>query len=224
MSRKTVIISAGGTGKRMGTDLPKQFLEISGKPLIFRTIEKFLQADPEMEIIVVLPEGFSHLWEELCGKHDFHPLHKITTGGTERFHSIRNGLHLATGDLIAVHDAVRPFVQTNVIQACFNAARNYGAAIPVLSIHESVRKVGNSESIAVNRDDYKLVQTPQCFQSEILHKAYQQDFSAAFTDDASVVEANGTAIHLVEGNRENIKITTPWDLKFAEFIVKHHVV
>lgn len=220
MASKSVIITAGGIGKRMGSEIPKQFLVIGNKPIILHTIEQFLKYDSSIELILVLPEEYVHIWEEICQKYLFTRDHKVALGGAERFHSIQNGLVLATADLIAVHDAVRPLVDVDVIATCFVAAEKNGAAIPVFSISESVRKIDHDKSFAVNRDDYKLVQTPQCFQASILQQAYQQHYSHLFTDDASVVEADGIKITLVEGNRENIKITTPHDLKLAELFLK----
>lgn len=220
MASKSVIITAGGIGKRMGSEIPKQFLVIGDKPIILHTIERFLKYDSSIELILVLPEEYVHIWEEICQKYLFTKEHQVALGGAERFHSIQNGLALATGDLIAVHDAVRPLVDVGVIATCFEVAEKSGAAIPVFSIAESVRKIEHDNSFAVNRDDYKLVQTPQCFQASILQHAYQQHYSHLFTDDASVVEADGVKIKLVDGNRENIKITTPHDLKLAELFLK----
>jgi len=219
MLKKSVIITAGGIGKRMGTELPKQFLLIKGKPIIFHTIQKFYDVDSEIEIIVVLPETSVPFWETLCQKYLFTLKHKVVVGGEERFHSIQNGLVETTGDIIAVHDAVRPCVSKDVIRKCFVAAEKFGAVIPVLSITESLRKIEGENSNAVNRENFKLVQTPQCFKIGILQKAYRQPYSKLFTDDASVVEADGNKILLVDGNRANIKITTPEDLKLAELFL-----
>ena len=219
MPKKSVIITAGGIGKRMGTELPKQFLLIKGKPIIFHTIQKFHDFDATIEIIVVLPESSIPFWETLCQKYLFTLEHKVVVGGAERFHSIQNGLVETTGAIVAVHDAVRPCVSIDVIKNCFLAAEKFGAAIPVLSISESLRKMVGENSIALNREDFKIVQTPQCFNIEILQKAYHQHYSKLFTDDASVVEADGQTIQLVEGNRENIKITMPEDLKLAELFI-----
>jgi 2-C-methyl-D-erythritol 4-phosphate cytidylyltransferase len=220
MASKSVIITAGGVGKRMGSDIPKQFLLIGNKPIILHTIERFLKYDSAIELILVVPEEYVHIWEEICQKYLFTTEHKVALGGAERFHSIQNGLALATADLVAVHDAVRPLVDLDVIATCFDAAEKNGAAIPVFSISESVRKIEHDKSFSVNRDDYKLVQTPQCFQASILQHAYEQHYSHLFTDDASVVEADGVKTTLVEGNRENIKITTPHDLKLAELFLR----
>jgi len=219
MQKRSVIITAGGIGKRMGTEIPKQFLLLKGKPIILHTIEKFHAFDRSMEIIVVLPDFYIPQWEILCQKFLFTVEHKVVTGGAERFYSIQNGLMETSGDIIAVHDAVRPCVSNEVIGNCFRAAEKFGAAIPVLSITESLRKLDGENSTAVNREDYKIVQTPQCFKTEILQTAYRQTYSKLFTDDASVVEASGQKIQLVQGNRENIKITTPEDLKLAGLFI-----
>lgn len=216
---QSVIISAAGVGKRMGTEVPKQFLLLKGTPIIFHTIRQFLNYNSNAEVIVVLHEDFLDQWEMLCKRHRFAAEVKVAVGGKERFHSIKNGLRLATGKLIAVHDAVRPAVSVNVIAASFESALKHGSGVPVLEVTESLRKISGSNSSATNRADFRLVQTPQCFEASILRKAYEQHYSALFTDDASVVEASGHPIHLVWGNRENIKITTPIDLKIAELFL-----
>ncbi len=220
MIEKTVIISAGGIGKRMGAAIPKQFLNINSRPVLFHTIEKFYQFDANIQIIVVLPANQIDYWKALCKKNDFKVEHAIVKGGKERFFSVKNGLAVAKGEVIGVHDAVRPLVSTRVINDCFAMALDKGAAIPVFDISESIRKVESSASVAVDRNNYKLVQTPQCFQSKILKAAYGLDYSDQFTDDASVVEKNGNQIHLIKGNEENIKITRPIDLRVAETLMR----
>jgi 2-C-methyl-D-erythritol 4-phosphate cytidylyltransferase len=217
---KTIIITAGGTGKRMGSSIPKQFIEINGLPILMHTINQFYSFDSQIEIIVVLPEMHLLTWKKLLKKHQFPVCHHIVSGGKERFHSIKNGLELATGKLIGVHDAVRPFVSQKVIKNCFEALSEHKAVIPVVDLKESIRKVENQQSFAVDRSVYKIVQTPQCFRSDVIKKAYLQPYSINFTDDASVVEKLGTPIHLVNGNDTNIKITTPVDLEFASLIIK----
>ena len=216
MLKRSVIITAGGIGKRMGTEIPKQFLLLKGKPIILHTIEKFHAFDPSMEIVVVLPDFYIPQWEILCQKFLFTTEHKVVAGGEERFYSIQNGLTETSGDIIAVHDAVRPCVSEEVIQNCFNNAEQFGTAVPVLSIAESLRKLEAINSIAVNREDYKIVQTPQCFLVQTIKEAFEQEYTPFFTDDATVLEGLDETINLVEGNVENIKITTPYDLKFAE--------
>jgi len=217
---ETIIITAGGKGLRMGTEVPKQFLQVNGVPILLQTINQFYQYNSEIEIILVLPEAHIPYWQLLLKEHQFKIAHQLVIGGQTRYHSIKNGLNEATGDLIGVHDGVRPFVSISVIKNTFSKAQSDGAAIPVLDLKESVRKVDNQKSHSVNRDLYKSVQTPQCFKNSILREAYAGDYQATFTDDASVVEAAGYQISLVEGNEENIKITTPFDLKLAELLAK----
>lgn len=212
-----VIIVAGGKGERMNANIPKQFLELHGKPILMHTIEAFNRFDNTMQIILVLPETQIDYWKTLCKKHAFAVLQNIVIGGQTRFNSVQNGLKMVqTPSLVAVHDGVRPLVSSSTIARCFDAAGKYDAAIPVIDLIDSIRQVNEDESLSVDRTKYKLVQTPQVFDAELLKKAYEQEFSVLFTDDASVVEALGTKIHLVEGNRENIKITTEIDLKMAE--------
>lgn len=215
---RSLIITAGGIGKRMGTSTPKQFLTINNRPVLFYTIERFLEFDDNLQIVLVLPEDHLNSWTRLCVDHDFKHHVEIIAGGKERFHSVKNGLRLATGDLIAVHDAVRPFVSINVIAAAFHKAEENGAAVPVVSPSESLRKLKDHTWVAVDRADYALVQTPQVFKKELLVKAYEQGYNPSFTDDASVVESNGSQVYIVEGNDENIKITTPLDFKLAELL------
>ena len=217
---ETVIIVAGGKGERMQTDIPKQFIELKSRPILMHTIDAFVQYNNQIEVIVVLPETQIENWQALCKKHAFENNHRIVKGGSARFDSVKNGLALAADHgLIAVHDGVRPLVSETTIAACFTEAGVSGAAIPVVEPVESIRQVDGEESVAVDRETIRLVQTPQVFDAMILKKAYEQDFSPLFTDDASVVEASGVKISLVIGNRENIKITTLFDLKLAEMML-----
>ncbi len=218
MNRKKIaIIVAGGKGERMNAAIPKQFLELQGKPILMHTIERFSTFDPEMQIILVLPETQFDFWKELCVKHQFQLKHQLVQGGDARFFSVKNALNtIKEESLIAVHDGVRPLIDKESIKRCFDEAEHSGAAIPVIDLVDSIRKISDNKSQAVNRSEYKLVQTPQVFKSEIILKSYEKDFSEAFTDDASVVEASGFTVNLVEGARENIKITTALDLKMAE--------
>lgn len=218
---KTTIIVAGGKGARMLSTIPKQFIEIQGKPILMHTLEIFNKYDVNQEIVVVLPEEQVDFWKELCKKHAFTLKHKIVNGGESRFFSVKNALEtINTPCLIAIHDGVRPFVSIETIKRCFEKAEKTGAVIPVINIIDSIRQLDESGSRAVDRTLYKQVQTPQIFKSDLLKNAYKQEFSELFTDDASVVEATGAKIHLVEGNRENIKITTDFDLKMAEILLK----
>lgn len=206
---------------RMGSELPKQFLPIGGKPVLMHTLEAFHRFDSAIDLILVLPEEQQGYWKQLCEKHRFTIRHLIVNGGETRFHSVKNGLALVSGGgLVGVHDGVRPFVSQEVIRRCYDRAATEKAVIPVVDVVETVRQVTESGSRTVNRDDYKLVQTPQVFDADLLRRAYAQDFKPFFTDDASVVEAMGVPVYLVEGNRENIKITTPFDLKIATALLE----
>lgn len=221
---KYAIIVAGGKGERMGEQLPKQFLELAGKPILMHTIEKFYQTFPQTKIILALPENQIDFWEELCYKYGFTKIpHQIVAGGKTRFHSVKNALALVKQNgIVAVHDGVRPLVSATTITNCFAQAEKSGTAIPVVDVVDSLRFVSKQEQTnkAVARSCYKNVQTPQCFKSELLLKAYEQDFDETFTDDASVVEKLGHSIELVQGNTENIKITSPIDLIVAEALMK----
>lgn len=218
--QKSVIIVAGGIGKRMGTDVPKQFLLLKGKPLLMHTIERFYSYDTAIEIILVLPKEQIAYWQQLCAQHNFTIQHQIAEGGRERFYSVKNGIEkLSKTGIVAIHDGVRPFVNNNTIDSCFKKAAETGAAIPVMPVVESLRKLNEENSFAVNRSEFVSVQTPQCFNIDLLKKAYEQSFSSEFTDDASVVEKAGAKVALVNGNVENIKITTLQDLVLAEYLI-----
>ncbi len=215
-----VIIVAGGKGLRMGSEVPKQFLEVAGRPVLMRTLDRFLQFDPQVRIVLVLPEDQIPFWEALCQKHDFHVPHKVVPGGASRFESVRCGLSIVPdGCLVAVHDGVRPFVSLEVIARCFDKALEAGSAVPVIPVQESVRRVEGSLSRHMDRTFLRLVQTPQVFDATLLKEAYKRPYEETFTDDASVFEAAGREIQLVEGNRENIKLTTPFDLKLSECLL-----
>ena len=217
-----VIIVAGGKGLRMGGEVPKQFLPVGGKPVLRRTLERFREAMPELQIILVLPKAQQDYWQQLCREHQFAVEYQLTDGGQTRFHSVQNGLALVPDDaqgVVGVHDGVRPFVSAEVICRCYEAARESKAVIPVVPVVETVRHLQGASSVTVPRDEYRLVQTPQCFDIQLLKAANKQPYNDGFTDDASVVEAFGYDVKLVEGNRENIKITTPADLKFAEILI-----
>ena len=218
MNRYAILV-AGGKGLRMGGDIPKQFLPVGGKPVLMRTIEVFRQAYPDISIIVVLPVSQQEYWHQLCNDYSFSVPFQIANGGETRFHSVSNGLKLVPDKVegvVGVHDGVRPFVTVETIRRCFDEAVEFGAVVPVVPIVETVRQLcEDGTSITVPRDEYKLVQTPQTFRISLLKKAYQQPYISSFTDDASVVEAMGKPVHLVEGNRENIKITTPADIRLV---------
>jgi len=217
-----VIIVAGGKGLRMGSDIPKQFLPIGGKPVLMRTIERFREYSPNLQIILVLPKAQQDYWQQLCKEYDFKIEYQLADGGETRFHSVQHGLALIPDDaegVVGVHDGVRPFPSIEVIRNCYETARTNKAVIPVIPVVETVRHLKGATSFTVPRDDYRLVQTPQCFDIQLLKAANRQPYNDNFTDDASVVESYGHAITLVEGNRENIKITTPYDLKIAEVLI-----
>ena len=241
--QKYAIIVAGGKGLRMGGELPKQFIPIEGRPVLMRTLDTFHACDSSIQLILVLPLDHQPYWAQLCRDHHFAVPHRIACGGATRFHSVLNGLAMvdAPDALVAVHDGVRPFVSHAVIERCYHDAEQYGAVVPVIPVVETVRQlvapsssdeaacqketfnsqlsIFNSSSITVDRNVYRLVQTPQTFRASLLRRAYEQPYCDAFTDDASVVEALGEAVHLVEGNRENIKLTTPFDLTVARALL-----
>ena len=218
--KKHIIIVAGGKGLRMGGEIPKQFLPIGGKPVLMRTIEAFHLYDNTIHVVLVLPVSQQAYWRELCKKYSFELPHEVADGGETRFHSVMNGLALVEGEgLVGVHDGVRPFVSQEVITRCYAEAGTKKAVIPVIGVVETVRRLEGTDSVTVPRDQYKLVQTPQVFDVALLQRAYQQRYTEMFTDDASVVEALGEKVFLVEGNRENIKLTTPFDLKLAEMLI-----
>lgn len=203
----------------MGSTTPKQFLELLGLPILMHTMKKFQQTIPEGEIILALPEKEQSTWQCLCEKHQFNVQHQVVNGGENRFYSVQNALQkVSKRSIVSIHDGVRPLVSENVIQECMQSAEKFGAAIPTLPIQDSVRKISFNKNQSVDRNQFVLIQTPQCFQSEIILKAYQEKYHNSFTDDASVVEQHGHNIYLVKGNKENIKITTPEDLKIAEVL------
>ena len=218
-----VIIVAGGKGLRMGSDIPKQFLPIAGKPVLMRTLERFRTYSSTLQIVLVLPEAQQDYWKQLCKQYDFKVDYQLANGGQTRFHSVQNGLALVPDDaegVVGVHDGVRPFPSIDVIRNCYETARTKKAVIPVIPVVETVRQLKSEGSITVPRDQYRLVQTPQTFDIQLLKAANRQPYNDGFTDDASVVESYGHAITLVEGNRENIKITTPYDIIVAEALCK----
>jgi 2-C-methyl-D-erythritol 4-phosphate cytidylyltransferase len=208
-----VVIVAGGSGKRMGAEIPKQFLELAGRPVIMHTIERFKAYSDSIEIITVLPENQLRHWLELQEKYSFKVPQTLVKGGSHRFFSVRNGLSFVnTPGLVAIHDGVRPFVSIDTIKRCFETAELYGNAVPSISPTESLRLLNDAGSMPLNRLNVKQIQTPQVFNSELIKNAYLQEYRPEFTDDATVLEKTGVRINLIEGNRENIKITNPEDL------------
>lgn len=219
MPTKYAIIVAGGSGTRMGADVPKQFLLLHGKPVLMHTLQKFSKVCDEL--ILVLPETQQSYWAQLCATHQFGLKHTVVTGGAERFYSVLNGLQtLSTDGLVAIHDGVRPCVTPELIEAGFVMAEAKGCAITAVKSKDSLRKVTETGTEAVDRSQFYLVQTPQTFRVEELKRAYLQPYQSVFTDDASVFEAAGNTIHLLEGDYKNIKITTPEDLPLAELYLQ----
>ena len=217
MNKIGVIIVAGGSGSRMKSNTPKQFIAINGKPLLQYTVDRFFDWNPNIDLVLVLPESEIDNWKNLASKNNYSLNYRICSGGKERFDSVKNGLEVLENDLIMIHDGVRPFVSNPTLDRCLNTAITLGSAIPVISPVESIRKITPDGSQPIDRESLSLVQTPQCFKINWLKKAYQQSYSVDFTDDASVVQKAGYPINLIKGNRENIKITTPDDLKLAEY-------
>lgn len=220
MAKRGVIIVAGGSGRRMGGALPKQFMMLDNEPILARSINRMHEALPAAEIVVVLPEEHVELWKNIAARFDV-ARHKIALGGKERFHSVKNGLAALSDEvaIVGIHDAVRPLASKKLIIKLFLEAENNTAVIPVVAPIDSYRIVEGDNSRIIDRSALRMVQTPQVFQAEALRKAYEQPFSSTFTDDASVMEAAGHKVTLVEGERENIKITTPSDMLIAEAII-----
>ena len=216
------VIVAGGKGLRMGASIPKQFLPVNGLPILMLTIKRFREYDGSLRIILVLPKEQHEYWNELCKKYDFTDAYAMAEGGETSFQSVRNGLAAIPDDtqgVVGIHDGVRPFPSVEVIRACYVTARTAKAVIPVVPVVETVRHiVAGGKTETVDRADYRLVQTPQTFDIQMLKQAYAQPYRDCFTDDASVVESAGHEVTLIEGNRENIKITTPFDLRIARIL------
>lgn len=217
--KKYAIIVAGGSGSRMRSNLPKQFIEIGGLPVLMHTLIRFKEAFADIDLILVLPESQFDFWEELCQKHHFTVTHQLVKGGNSRFQSGKNGLSvIETDGIVAVHDGVRPFVSIDIIRESFEVAKAKGTAVVSVASKDSVRVNGQ----AIDRQTVRLIQTPQTFQVSIIKKAFETEELSTFTDDASVVEFAGFDINLIAGSYENIKITTPEDLEWAEIILKRN--
>jgi 2-C-methyl-D-erythritol 4-phosphate cytidylyltransferase len=221
MAKIGFIITAGGVGKRMGTELPKQFINLCGRPILIHTLERIYKACPQGEFVVVLPNQWISTWNKLYSEYQCNVPHSVVVGGDERFHSVKNGIiALKNAEYIAVHDGVRPLVTLELIESLIYSAETNGCAIPTIKPVDSMRRLSETgENSPVDRNRFVMVQTPQIFRSEWLRKAYDCDYTANFTDDASVVEAAGYRITLVEGDRKNIKITTAEDLLLAETFI-----
>ena len=215
--KRAVVIVAGGTGRRMGGEIPKQYQELEGKPIIIHTLEQFKRFDPDMDVVVVLAYEHRKLWDAVAITHSDISRIRLATGGATRFHSVRNGIQLIENEMVVgIHDAVRPFVSMETLERCYSTAYKSGSAIPVIDMDESVRLVkGENSSVHMDRSALKRVQTPQVFQSEMIREAYNNADDHSFTDDASVFESHFGKVTLVDGNRQNIKITTPTDMQLA---------
>lgn len=207
----------------MQSPIPKQFLKLDGRPLLLHSIAAFAEFDPSITIILVLPADQFAQWEKIASEFTLPVPVKITAGGETRFESVKNGLALIDDEegIVAVHDAVRPLVTVKTISTSFKAAERYGNAVPAIPLSDSIRQIVSTQSVALDRSKYCLIQTPQCFAVPLLKKAYAQEYKYTFTDDASVVESTGEAIRLVDGNEDNFKLTTPTDLVIAEALMKH---
>lgn len=211
------VIVAGGSGKRLPSDTPKQFLLINGQPALFYTIRAFQQCRHQPEIIVVLPPDLIGYWNDLCKQHNFQLTHTIVPGGSERFHSVKNGLaSVGAAGMVAIHDGARPVVSCELIDNAYKAAEQYGNSIPALAPSESVRFDGKN----IDRNKVLLIQTPQVFEAILIKDAYEQPYNESFTDDSTVFEKSGHALHFIEGEKTNLKITWPDDILFAEHYLK----
>ena len=217
---KFALIVAGGSGTRMGAEIPKQFIPLCGKPILMHTLEQFHNYDASMQLVLVLPSNQFSVWKELCRENNFQIIHQLVAGGNTRFQSVKNGLDtLPENGLVFIHDGVRPLVSQETIAHCEETTRAKGNALPVMPVVESLRELTPEASKHTDRSRFRLVQTPQTFKLNLIKKAFEQEESPLFTDDASVCEAMGETINLVDGNPENIKITRPFDLKIAEFLL-----
>lgn len=216
---KYAVIVAGGKGKRMGTDIAKQYLLLKGLPILMHTLKKFKAFDPFIKLILVIPEDDGDFWKTLCERHNFKIAHQVVSGGNTRFQSVKNGLSNIDKDgLVAIHDGVRPLVDNSIISQSFENAQRFDTAIAAISLKDSIRKIDKEKNIAKDRSTFKSIQTPQTFKVDLIKKAYNTEEQPYFTDDASVAEHDGNKIHLIKGSYKNIKITTSEDLKIAEVL------
>ena len=221
MNRYAVIVAAG-SGMRMGAPIPKQFLEVGGKPILMHTLNRFAAFDASIRLVVVLHPDYVEFWRSLCDKHDYSVPHAIVSGGSERFFSVQKAIQslVDTEDaIVGIHDAVRPMVSVDTLERCYATAQAMGSAVPCISVNDSMRIVDADGNRSVDRSSLRIIQTPQCFSLNLLRRAFTQEYNTAFTDDASVVEALGESIVLVEGNRENIKVTTPEDMHWLNVLL-----
>lgn len=217
---KAAIIVAGGSGTRMNSPTPKQFLPLQGIPVLMHSLTSFYRFDPSIRLVLALPEHLFDAWQELQNKYGTSIPHKLIPGGETRFHSVYNCLqHLDKEELVAIHDGARPLLSQDLIHRLYTTAENEGSAVPVVPVDESMRVLERSSNKPVDRSLFRIVQTPQVFLTSLLQQAYSQPYSPFFTDDATVFESIGKPIHLVEGDPANIKITHPVDLMIAEALL-----
>lgn len=223
MTKNYIIFTAGGSGKRMQSEIPKQFIPVAEKPLLMWAVESFEAVLPELNKLIVIPENHIALWKDLCNQFDFKTDHQIVSGGITRFHSVKNAVEVTDGDgLTGVHDGVRPFPSEGTILRAFEAAEKYGTAVPCIDSTDSLRQIRAGENQIIDRSEIKRVQTPQVFNTKLLKKAYQQEYQDSFTDDASVVESLGAKVRLTEGNEENLKVTRKMDLRIAVMLAEFY--
>jgi len=221
MNRYAVIVAAG-SGMRMGAPIPKQFLEVGGRPILMHTLNRFVAFDASIRLVVVLHPDYIEFWRSLCEKHDYSVPHSIVSGGSERFFSVQKAIQSLVDTeeaIVGIHDAVRPMVSVATLERCYATAQETGSAVPCVSVNDSMRIVDADGNRSINRSSLRIIQTPQCFRLNLLRRAFTQEYNTAFTDDASVVEALGESIELVEGNRENIKVTTPEDMHWLNLLL-----
>ena len=222
--KKFAIIVAGGSGQRMGSSIPKQFLKLGSEVILMQTIRAFYNYDSSCTIILALPKSQIEYWKQLCKEYQFTINHQLVYGGQTRYHSVKNALtKVNSPGVVAIHDGVRPLVSPKTIDITYKTAIQLGNAIPYIDSIDSLRKLENNSSIPVDRSIYKQIQTPQVFHSDIILKAYEQEWDESFTDDATVVEKINQKINLVLGNKENIKITTQIDLLMAQLLINHSI-
>ncbi len=215
-----IIVVAGGRGTRMGGDIPKQFLPLAGSTVLMHTLERMATAMPQATLILALPQDQQEEWQRLCHTYNYTRPHRVVDGGESRFHTVSNALaYVPNGAVVAIHDGVRPLVSEEVVCNAFATARRHGSAIPTMPVVESLRMIKGNASQAVDRNLFRSVQTPQVFDSTLLKAAYATPYCSEFTDDASVYERAGHSVTLIEGNKENIKITIPQDIALAEIIL-----
>lgn len=220
-NQASIIITAGGIGKRMNAEIPKQFIEVDGLPVLMHTILAFYNFSSHFEIIVSLPEDWIKYWHERIEALNFRVPHQIVPGGKERYHSIKNALSISTKNTVLIHDGVRPLVSQKTINNVLEGLKNHTAVIPVISTIDSLRNVSGNSNSAVNRNEFVRVQTPQGFHKKTIEKAYSQGYHSGITDDATLAEEAGVKIHLVEGNENNIKLTTPFDIQIFQLSVNN---